>query len=428
MSRTSRVLVVGTTSDYVDWLRRHAPGRTLFLTDRRHRERALEPAPPAAEELLAHLEDLDGTRRALGRYLAEHSHDVQGVTCFDCESLELAARVAADLGLPYPSVDAVRICRDKGLQHERWRAAGLPCPRTSRVHSAADAARFLGECKGGQAVLKPATGGGSELVFRVSGPADCERAFSLIRRGLEARRDHRMYRVRGEERGAGNDPAVVAEELVTGEEYSADFLLEDDAVRLLRLARKVGCSRSPFGTIRGYLAPVDPPPGLDSERLVQTLRRSATSLGIERSICMVDFFVRDGELTLLELAPRPGGDCLPALLRQACGLDILVLALDFAARRPLGLDGLPRGEPRLGLRLHASRAGVLRAIDATALAADPRVQEVQLIRRPPHVVRLPPADYDSWLLGHAVAVPNAAEELDEQCERLHALLNVEIGA
>ncbi|MBI9091692.1 MAG: hypothetical protein JEZ12_20985 [Desulfobacterium sp.] len=44
---------------------------------------------------------------------------------------------------------------------------------------------------------------------------------------------------------------------------------------------------------------------------------------------MVDFIIRNHQPVLIEMPPRPGGDCLPFLLLEAVDLDIIRLALDF---------------------------------------------------------------------------------------------------
>lgn len=51
-----RVMVVGTTPDYIQWIRENYPDRAVFITDLRARKAAVEPRPPAKEEILVRLE------------------------------------------------------------------------------------------------------------------------------------------------------------------------------------------------------------------------------------------------------------------------------------------------------------------------------------------------------------------------------------
>ena len=50
-------LVVGTTSDYIDWIRKVEPGKNIFLTDPLIRQKALEFSPCPQEEILCELTD-----------------------------------------------------------------------------------------------------------------------------------------------------------------------------------------------------------------------------------------------------------------------------------------------------------------------------------------------------------------------------------
>lgn len=142
---------------------------------------------------------------------------------------------------------------------------------------------------------------------------------------------------------------------------------------------------------------------------------------------MVDFMVRQGDILLLEMAPRPGGDCLPALLRHCLGLDIIRLALDFAQGRPIRLPPPAGRDPCLGLRIHARRDGVLRKIDIGPLPRDPRLLEVQVTREPGHVIQMPPEDYDSWIMGYIIARPFTHMPVEAQCHELVEQLVMDIG-
>ena len=63
----------------------------------------------------------------------------------------------------------------------------------------------------------------------------------------------------------------------------------------------------------------------------------------------------------------------------------------------------------LGIRLVARQGGRLQRVSAEALKDDPRVLEIGLTKEPGHFITLPPADYNSWVLGYIIArIPSAA--------------------
>ena len=415
-----KVLVVGTTADYIDWIRRAYPERALFLTEPAVRQGAEEPIPNPEEEILSELSDCRSARNALRAHLRGRNLRLDGIACFDCESMEPAAVLAEDFHLNYPSLETIRRCRDKYVSKRIWHENGVPCPRTRLVRSSAEPASFLSEIDV-PCVLKPLTGSGSELVFCCADEKDCERALLEIQHGVEARGACRMY---------GNTASgavwVVAEEFIAGTEFSCDFLINKDRMDILRLTRKIHSPQGPFGTIRGYALVTRLPGDMEQQALEDVLREGAKALGISEAICMVDFLVRDNRIVLLEMAPRPGGDCLPFLLREAGHPDPLALALDLAQQRPVRPVPYTDARTWVGLRLHAGRSGVLRAMDTRSLRRDSRVRDVHLIRKPGHVIRMPPEDYDSWLLGHVILEPFAEPDLEAQCHELFERFVVEI--
>ena len=419
MSPDNRVLVVGTTPDYVDWIDRHYPGRGLFLTDQALRDNAVEAAPDACSELLA---DLTGAENVWRRKLAEHLDKrtirLVGVACFDDEFMALAATLADRLRLPYPPEQAISRCRDKFRCKKLWTAAGVPTARSSLVVSPEDAALFLSKSSG-PCVLKPLTGAGSELVFLCRTEREVRDAVGTVCQGLHGQRENRLY--------AGADSSILAEEFIPGSEFSCDFLIEDCGITIIRLAKKILLSDGPLGTVLGYLTPAELPQALSRSDLTMVLERAVRCLGLSRAVCMVDFIVRDGgEPVLLELAPRPGGDCLPHLLRYAAGFDTLELTLDFAECKPISFPPAADWDQTVGLRIHAWREGIVRAIDAQQLRDDRRVREVHIARRIGHKVVLPPRDYSSWLLGHVIFHPTPGLDVEAQCGELLGGIKVTI--
>lgn len=423
-----RVLVIGTTSDYIHHIGRHYPGRAVFITDPAERGRAKEPPLDPACEVLCKLEQPEAGLEAIRRHLAHYDLRASGVACFDCESMALASFVARDLSLPYPSAEAVTACRSKFIAKQRWQRAGLACPAASPIESVEEAVRFFDRCRGKKAVLKPLTGSGSELVFVCATADACVRAFDAIRRRLAGQSNARMY-APYEHEGQRVDPrhTVLMEEFVEGPEYSCDFMIDHGAVEIIRVARKWPQTNQTPGTIQAYVLP-ESPPGLTPETLARQFSTAAQAVGIERAICMVDFIMEQDRLVLLEIAPRPGGDCLPGLIRLSSGLDMLALALDFAERRPISIPPPAQWQRLVGLRFLTSRAGVIGAIGADEVRRDPRVLEVAITRGPGHRVLQPPDDFDSRILGHAVFRPCAPDAVAAECREVAAKLSIEFAA
>lgn len=420
-----RVLVVGTTPDYIAYINERYRGRALFITDPAQRIGAREPAPDRASEIVCDLSDFDKVMTALRRHVRRFGLSLSGVACYDCEWLILASRIAQQLRLPFPSRQAVQTCRNKYLSKQRWQQHGVLCPRTEYVKTGPEAVRFLDDI-GRPMVLKPLSGSGSELTFRCDDPREALSAMRTILNGLRLRSDLPMYRPDNGNDAADPRDTVLAEEYIDGREYSCDFVLEDSSVTIIRVAKKLRRPGSPFGTTVAYVLPARLPGMLDEDILKNRLREAAQALGLKRAICMVDFMISQDRVVFLELTPRIGGDCLPPLIRQSCGLDTIELALDFAEGRALKIPEKSQWQEMVGLRLFARQGGTLRNFDLRKLSDDSRVKEIVMKRSSGHHITLPPEDYDSWMLGHVIFRPEPKRSIEEQCNELSERLVIHL--
>ena len=421
-----RVVVVGTTADYIDLINQRFPQRAIFVTDIKERAKATEAAPGPQDELLCNLSEPEQVSAGLQGHLSRWGMQLSGIVCFDCESMLTAAYIADVFKLSYPCAEAVTKCRDKYVCRQAWRQAGLPCPDVKLVHNACDATSFLQKIDG-PAVLKPLTGSGSELILLCSTEDECVAAFDTLRSGLANHSDLRMYAPYVFNR-IKIDPRVVfgIEEFVQGDEYSCDFTVDGDNVEIIRIARKILDPKQAFGTTLAYLLPGCLPEGLDEDIFRKQLAAAAKSLGLKKAICMLDFIVRDNQALMIELAPRPGGDCLPPLLLKSCGLDILGCALDFAEGHRFLSGKSLQWRSLAGIRLFAKCNGEIEQIDISGLLKDPRVVESHIKRGPGHQIILPPENYDSRLLGYVIFEPTGSVSIENECIEIASKLKIKM--
>lgn len=417
-----RVLVIGTTTDYISHINTHFPGRALFVTDPRERAGSKESAPPPWQELVTPMEPPEAVLEAILAHLAHYNMQAAGVACFDDESMQLSALIADRLGLSYPAPEAVLRCRCKLRSKQLWRQAGLDCPVCEELHRPEDAAGFCRRY--GPTVLKPLTGAGGELVFICQTLKECAEAWPVMQRSLAGMTGNRLYAPYSLD-GRQIDPRFVsvAEQFRSGDEYSGDFLLDGQHLEIIRITRKFKHPMLPGSAILAYQLLAEPP--VDLRHLQQTLLSAAGALGLEQGICMVDFLVDAGGIVLLELAPRPGGDCLPPLLRLGSGLDMMELALDHAAGIPIRLPADVQKPGLVALRLFAPPpGGVVSHLDVLELQNDHRVQEVRLTKEVGYRVTLPPEEYFSHILGHALFMPYEGMPVEQQAGDLLGKLTI----
>lgn len=356
VSADQRVLVVGTSPDYVDWLRKTRPDMSLFLTRPELRKKATEACPSPGEEILC---DMDETAHTLALILAHRQRwdmSLCGVVAYDCESLLPAAILAEGLGLAFHSPDAIRISRSKILTRKQWAKAGVPTPAMLALTHPAQASGFFAHTDG-PVVLKPACGSGSELVFLCEDGPSSTHAFRRILQGLSERRDALLY---APHQSLGE--SILGEAYIHGPEFSCDLLLSPETAQIIRLTEKVSDPSLPFGTAMAYLHPARLPEGVTLADLETLFFKAADAIGLRSGVAMIDFIVSDKGPVLIEMTPRPGGDCLPWLIQEALGIDTISLALDAAKETVRIPTFRPHTPPLIGLRLHAREEGRISGI------------------------------------------------------------------
>lgn len=418
--KRKRVAVVGTSTDYIEWIRSNCPEEALFITDFLARHEAAENTPAQWEEVLC---DLDNTSHVLAQtrqHLEKWDMTLDGVACFDCESLQLAAEIADVYGLAYPSMRSIMLSRDKQESKAQWRSRKVPCPAfllTTREQEAWNFSRR----HGGQCVLKPVAGSGSELVFHCTSEIECSKALRVLRKQLGKRSEGNvpLYRT---------NRKFLVEEWVDGDEYSCDFQIIGNQITVVRLTGKLLHPDAEFGTVLAYvlLRDDDVPSACRQGRLEKIVLKAATALGIDNAICMADFKIRGEEIILLEVTPRPGGDCIPHLLKAVSGYDMLAQSLYFARHHTMNTAVRASGEYGVGLRLLADREGMLQRIDTAALQNESNILDISITKAPGHHITLPPLEYDSRHLGYVIFHTRDRQSIMEQCLAILRRIVVEI--
>ena len=415
------VLVVGTTSDYVERIAGKRPDGTIFLSDLDIYKESGPPAVKRDNQIFASLRDPEESFSRLSRFIDERRIRPSGVACFDCESLLLASDMARRLSLSFPSREAVLNSRDKLVSKKLWRDAGVGCPGAELARGEEEVRAFT-RGVGNPVVLKPTTLSGSELTFLCRTADEAVDAFRVIRDGLHRRaQDRTLNRDR-----MVDEHAVLCEEFIEGDEYSCDFILDRTGIKIIRTARKYMMGDGPAGTTRAYKVP-----GMTSEKaeaidLAGILSQASKALGFERCQGMADFIMRDGEPYFLEITPRPGGDCLPQVIEQSCGMDMLEAHIDFSAGRIPRIPPESEWKRTIGLRIHAERRGSLTAIRLWADRVKQEILETGWYREPGDRIGLPPEDYRTWVIGYVIFRPLPGVDVQGQIDDMMTAVEVRI--
>ena len=214
------------------------------------------------------------------------------------------------MGIPYTGsgVMASALAMDKVRTKMVWAAAGIPTPRFEVVDASSD---WAGVAKrlGLPLIIKPAREGSTIGLTKVTDVSQLPQAFALAAR---------------------NDPFVMAEQFIAGEELTAGFL-GDQALPLIRIEAPQGnydYQNKYFSNETKYHCPSELPEE-EELRIRALVMKSAQALG-----CVgwgrADLIRRgDGSVQFLEMNTSPGmtGHSLVPMAARQAGLDFTALVL-----------------------------------------------------------------------------------------------------
>ncbi|MFE9427444.1 ATP-grasp domain-containing protein [Kitasatospora sp. NPDC006697] len=275
----------------------------------------------------------------------------------------VAARIAAELGLPGLAADSVAEVRDKALMRRRIEAAGLRVPRYATAASATelDAAA---EAVGFPCVLKPTDSAGSVHVSRVDTPERLRAAYQSLTM------DQRL------DLGRRLDGRVLLEEYLDGPEVSVEGCVANDGQVFIAAVTRKLLGAEPHFVELGHVVQAELSPA--ERRAVDAYVSAAlTALGVTLGPFHCELRLPGGEPVLIELAARLGGDHIPDLVETATGVPLPHLAV--AAYTGLDPQDVPLRAPR-------AKYAAIHFLTAPELASYRTVRGLEQLRERPEVL------------------------------------------
>lgn len=405
------LLVVQASPDYARRISSHCR-ETVFLATP---ERAQELHAAGFHALAADLQDARSALTVAASYALSQRLYYAGITCFVCEYLPLTALLAEGLGLPFASVESTCQMRDKAHSTRIWQHTGLAVPASQLISDWSELEDFT-SAHPAPWILKPIDGTGSEWVLKVDDPAQLAAAHERIQSGLRAAQERDIA------------PSYLAQQYLRGREFGVDFFIEGQRLRVLRLCEKyLVDAPGQAGQVGAYYFP-----HLSQRlrRLLQdTLRRAAQALDLQRGLAMADLMLVGDEVYLLEMAPRPGGDCLPDLCRAALGYDPISTACDIA-RGTAPRAHWPRPYRSLcALHLMSAGDGPIGRIDFSALLAHPNLFKlIEAYHEPGDTLRSCSGNYEDRIIASCLAHYSDPSDLPRLWGELSSLVHIEFAA
>lgn len=227
------------------------------------------------------------------------------------------------LGLPYtgPGVMASAVAMDKLMTKRIWLAEGLATPAWRQVHSAAET-RDAFEVLGSPMIVKPVREGSTIGLSKVTSVEQCDAAWALA---------------------AAQDPMVMCEQFIAGDEVTCPVLGTDAQARALPVIRIVApdgnydYQNKYFTDDTKYLVPCGLPEGEEAaiQALVLQAYRTLGCRGWSRADVMIDATTRKPYLLEINTSPGMTGHSLVPMSAKAAGLSYEDLCLQLLASAAL---------------------------------------------------------------------------------------------
>lgn len=230
--------------------------------------------------------------------------------CIDQALLTMAC-VSEKLGLPcYLSYQQALELTNKAWMKQRMAAHGIPTSPFAVLESEKDAEAAVSKLRY-PLVVKPADSNSSKGITRVECPERLPQAVS----------DAFSHTRSGE---------VVAEELVDGEEYSADFFIRDGEPTLIVSTKTF---KTPLHKDRFLIVNSMSPNGLNAGemgRLCEIVRRISQAFNIVNGPLFIQFIKSGDELNVIEFSSRIGGGSRHHFVRHARSFDYAEFLVHFS--------------------------------------------------------------------------------------------------
>ncbi len=216
--------------------------------------------------------------------------------------------VAEALGLPCNPFEAVTIMTDKALTRKFMIAHGFNVPKNREVLNLDEATAAIREI-GLPVILKPVDGSGSRGVSKVTVADELPEAYGKARDNSRSRR-------------------VIIEEFIVrkGYQVDADCFMYDGQLVFFHAMDQHQDPIAPYSPI-GISAP-----SVESKEATATARqevqRFLSLLGMRFGDFNVEYvFDGNGQLFILEIGPRSGGNLIPDVILESSGLDLRELTV-----------------------------------------------------------------------------------------------------
>jgi biotin carboxylase len=236
--------------------------------------------------------------------------DVDGVLTYWEDSVCVASRVAAALGLPGNPPDAVDAARSKIRMREVSARLGLPTPRAQRVRSL-DELYAAAEQVGFPAVVKPEFGASAMGCVRVDDLDSLPGVYSLVRDAVRPETDA-IFR-------AGND--LLLEQYLDGVEFDVDLVMQNGECAFRSVSQNWPTAEPSLQETGLHCPPTHGPRAVRG--LADLCVRTAREFGLHHGVLHIEGKCTSQGPRIIEVNTRMGGGRVHEIVDAVWGVDLV---------------------------------------------------------------------------------------------------------
>ncbi len=224
--------------------------------------------------------------------------------------------VAEKLGLPCNQTQYSTIQTNKFAMRTALLNAGLPCPRFFSTGAAVDVTAL--NSFHFPIIVKPTDRSGSRNIMKLETPDGIEQA---VAEACATSFEHK----------------AIVEEYLEGNEYSMETITQNGVHHYLATTKKY-TTGAPHFIETGHRQPSDLTEE-QNEKAKEIIFRALTALHVENSAGHSEFKVdKDGNIRIIEIGARMGGDCIGSdLVQLSTGNDFVKMVIDVAVGNPIDI-------------------------------------------------------------------------------------------
>ena len=312
--------------------------RLVIVDEPGHWSQSLEDQLPGTRWLAAPVSGNPDTDAAavLGAVAGAGVH-AEGVLTFWEDSVGVAARVAAALGLPGNPPAAVDAARSTLRTRELSARLGLPTPKAQRVRSLDELFAAAGDI-GFPAVVKPEFGASAVGCVKVDDLESLPGVYKLVR-GVVTPQHDEIFR-------AGSD--LLLEQYLDGVEFDVDLVMRDGECAFSSVSQNWPTAEPSFQETGLHLPPDHSKKAVAG--LVELSVQTVQAFGFRHGVLQVEGKCTSHGPRVVEVNSRMGGARIHQMVEAVWGVDLIEAQLRASLGLPQELT--PSRKPRCAI-VHA---------------------------------------------------------------------------